>query len=99
MSDTNTNALSSQPKQCEQKLNAVREYLQSSLKVFSVAGAAVAVVKDGKVVFQEGFGMRDLKQGLPVTKDTLFAIGSSTKAFTTMSIAMLVGWRRLSPTV
>ncbi len=90
MSETNTNALSSQPERREKEFNAIREYLQNSLEEFHVAGAAVAVVKDGEVIFQEGFGVRDLKLGLPVTKDTLFAIGSSTKAFTTMSVGMLV---------
>jgi CubicO group peptidase (beta-lactamase class C family) len=88
MSGTDASGISSE--QRGEELNTIRAYMQNSLEEFHVAGAAVAVVKDGEVIFQEGFGVRDMKQGLPVTKDTLFAIGSSTKAFTTMSVAMLV---------
>ncbi|KLU62389.1 D-alanyl-D-alanine carboxypeptidase precursor [Peptococcaceae bacterium CEB3] len=74
----------------DQDLEAIREYIKLSLKEFRVAGTAVAVVKDNDVIFLEGFGVRDAEQRKPVTPDTLFAIGSSTKAFTTMSVGMLV---------
>ncbi len=51
---------------------------------------AVGVVKDGEVVYAKGFGYRDVENQLPVTSKTLFAIGSSTKAFTAMAVGMLV---------
>jgi CubicO group peptidase (beta-lactamase class C family) len=50
-------------------------------------GFAVAVVEKNKIIYAKGFGYRDLKSKLPVTPNTLFAIGSCTKAFT----ASLVG--------
>ena len=50
----------------------------------------MAIVKDKKVIFSEGFGRRSIKDSLPVTPKTIFAIGSSTKAFTTMVMGMLV---------
>ena len=58
---------------------------------------AVAVVKDGQVVLARGFGTSDLDAGTPVTTETAFAIGSSTKAFTATVLGMLVdegklGW-------
>ena len=50
----------------------------------------MAVVKDGQVVYAKGFGFRDVQKGLKVTPDTLFAIGSCSKAFTATALAILV---------
>ena len=50
---------------------------------------AIAVVKDDKVVLAKGFGYRDMETEQPVTPETLFAIGSTTKAFTATLIGML----------
>ncbi len=55
-----------------------------------VPGVAVAIVKDGEVVFSGGFGLRDVEKKLPVDDHTLFAIGSASKAFTTFTLATLV---------
>jgi CubicO group peptidase (beta-lactamase class C family) len=52
------------------------------------AGVAVAVVKDGKLAFAGGFGLRDRHAGLKVDAETRFAVGSATKAFTSMAISM-----------
>ncbi len=57
---------------------------------FKVPGLAIAVVKDGEVIYARGFGNRDVEKGLPVTPRTLFAIGSCTKAFTTFVMGTLV---------
>jgi CubicO group peptidase (beta-lactamase class C family) len=46
-------------------------------------------VKDGEVILSQGFGKRDVAEGLEVTPQTLFPIGSATKAFTTMALGML----------
>ena len=54
------------------------------------ARPGVAIVKDGKVVLAKGYGLRNVQANPPVTADTLFAIGSSTKAFTTMAMGILV---------
>jgi CubicO group peptidase (beta-lactamase class C family) len=64
---------------------------------FAVPGLAVAIVKDGKVVFAKGYGVREAGKPDKVDADTLFGIGSNTKAFTTAALAMLVdegklGW-------
>jgi CubicO group peptidase (beta-lactamase class C family) len=61
-----------------------------SLKAWNVPGAAVAIVRDDKVIYLKGVGVRQLGGKEPVTPDTLFAIGSCTKAFTTTLMAMLV---------
>lgn len=56
---------------------------------WKAAGFAVAVVEKGKVVYAKGFGYRDLAKKLPVTPNTLFAIGSCTKAFTASLLGLL----------
>ena len=55
---------------------------QRVLKERKAVGFAVAVVKNNEVIFSKGYGYRDLENKLPVTTNTLFAIGSCTKAFT-----------------
>ncbi|MGH9730139.1 MAG: serine hydrolase domain-containing protein, partial [Candidatus Acidiferrales bacterium] len=66
------------------------QYINSSMKDWKVPGASVAIVRDGSVVYMKGFGVRDIHTKQPVTPDTLFDIGSCTKAFTSAAIAMLV---------
>lgn len=61
-----------------------------SMKLFDVPGMAIAIVKGKDVIYSKGFGYRDVEKQLPVTPDTLFAIGSSTKAFTTFALGTLV---------
>jgi len=63
--------------------------LRQVLKDQYVAGFAVAVVKGEEVIYSKGFGYRDIANKKPVTPNTLFAIGSSTKAFTASLIGLL----------
>jgi len=66
------------------------EYVNKAIKDWEVPGVAIAIIKDDKIVFAKGFGVRELNKAAPVDEHTLFAIGSSSKAFTAASIAMLV---------
>jgi CubicO group peptidase (beta-lactamase class C family) len=66
------------------------EYVNKALKEWEVPGVAIAIVKDDKIVMAKGYGTRELGKSLPVDERTLFAIGSSSKAFTAAGIAMLV---------
>src|SRR5438046_1934796 len=66
-----------------------------ALDTFHTPGAAVAVVKDGQVVFSRGFGVRRLGAREKVDEDTLFGIASNTKAFTATALALLVDEGRL----
>ena len=56
----------------------------------NVPGAALALIKDGKIVLEKGYGFRDLAIQAPVTTATLFNIGSTSKSFTALDIAQLV---------
>ena len=60
-----------------------------ALVKFKVAGAAVAVVKDGKVLHSKGYGLADIKTKQAVNENTNFQIASNTKAFTTTALAIL----------
>jgi CubicO group peptidase (beta-lactamase class C family) len=59
------------------------------LKEQHAAGFAVAVVEKDQIIYSKGFGYRDYEKKLPVTSNTLFAIGSSTKAFTASLMGIL----------
>ncbi len=59
-------------------------------------GAAVAVVKDGKVVFMKGYGMADLDHDIPVTPQTVFNIASVSKQFTAFAIYLLASEGKIS---
>lgn len=69
-----------------QQLDATVERVRQQ---FDVPGVAVAVVKDGKVVLERGWGLREQGKPEPVQADTLFAIASNTKAFTATSLNLL----------
>ena len=56
----------------------------------NVPGAALALIKDGTIVLEKGYGFRDLETHAPVSTATLFNIGSISKSFTALDIAQLV---------
>jgi CubicO group peptidase (beta-lactamase class C family) len=66
----------------EQRLARVTEELDKKRIANHIPGMALAVVKDDKVVLTRGFGLADVQTGRVVDGETLFAIGSTTKAFT-----------------
>ena len=57
---------------------------------FNVPGAAVAVVQGGEIVYAKGFGERNVETGEPVTTETVFRVGSTTKSMTAMLVATQV---------
>ncbi|MEO6801488.1 MAG: serine hydrolase [Rhodanobacter sp.] len=64
-------------------------YMADTLKTFKVPGIAVAIVKNGKVVMERGYGVRELGKPARVDAHTLFAIASNTKAFTAAALQQL----------
>jgi CubicO group peptidase (beta-lactamase class C family) len=71
-------------------------YVARAMRTFDVPGIAVAIVKDGKMVFAKGYGVRKLGDPTPVDENTLFGIGSNTKAFTAAALATLVDEGRIA---
>jgi CubicO group peptidase (beta-lactamase class C family) len=70
-------------------------YVHGAMAQWKVPGLAVAVVKDGHVVLARGFGVRELGKRGSVDADTLFDIGSNTKAFTAAALGTLVAAGKL----
>jgi CubicO group peptidase (beta-lactamase class C family) len=67
------------------------ELFASQLDEGHIAGAAVAVVKDGRILFSKGYGLADVENGVPVDPEsTLFRIGSISKLFTWTAVMQLV---------
>lgn len=72
-------------------------YYAKALRDWGVPGMSIAIVKDGRVVFSKGYGVREVGKPEKVDEHTLYAIASNTKAFTSTAIAQLVdegvvGW-------
>ena len=88
-------ALSTPPSAAQEPLADFADYVEAGVEAWEVPGLAVAVVKDGELVFARGFGHRQLGGQDPVTVETLFAIGSTTKARTAAALGMLVDERKL----
>jgi len=68
----------------------VDDYIRTVLAERHAPGAAVAVVKNGRVVKIKGYGLASVEFGVPVTKDTVFEIGSVSKQMTAAGILLLV---------
>jgi CubicO group peptidase (beta-lactamase class C family) len=64
-------------------------------QAFTVPGVSVAIVQDGQVLFAKGYGVRAVGKPGAVDADTLFGIGSNTKAFTVAALGMLVDQGKL----
>ena len=64
-------------------------FVESVQKQFDVPGVAVAIVKDGQVVLERGYGVRELGKPAKVDAHTMFAIASNSKAFTSAALNML----------
>lgn len=72
------------------------DIIAKGLKSLNVPGLAIAVVIDDEVIFAKGFGFRDVENKVPMTADSLMAIGSSSKAFTTFAMGILVDEGKLN---
>jgi len=73
----------------EKRLDRLVDKLEESRELYHIPGMSLAVVYHGEVARLHGFGLADRKAGTPATADTIFAIGSSTKAFTATLVGML----------
>ncbi len=79
------------------QVHVLDEYIQEAIELWKPPGLAVTVVRDQEVLFQRGYGTREIGKDLPVDEHTLFVCASTTKAFTSAALAMLVdeekvGW-------
>ena len=70
-------------------LGTLDQFIPAQMQKWKVPGLAIAIVQHKQVIYSHGFGVRDVKRNLPVTTKTLFAIGSITKSFTSVSMGIL----------
>ncbi len=73
----------------DKRLMGLEAEVNKILKDYKAPGVSIAIVEKNKVVYSGGFGYRDAEKKLPVTENTLFAIGSCTKAFTSAMLGAL----------
>ncbi len=84
------------PAQASAPLSGFDAYVQHVMAQWQVPGLAVAIVKDGRVVMARGYGVRELGKPGAVDGNTLFDIGSNTKAFTAAALGTLVAEKKLA---
>jgi CubicO group peptidase (beta-lactamase class C family) len=65
-------------------------YIEQARRAWEVPGLAIAIVRDDSVIFARGYGVREHGRDASVDEHTLFAIASTTKAFTVAALGMLV---------
>lgn len=71
-------------------------YIDAALKTWNVPGMGLAIVRNDSLIYARGYGVREVGKPERVDEKTVFAIGSSSKAFTAASIAMLVDEKKVS---
>jgi len=71
-------------------LSGLDAYIEKSMKDWQLPGLAIAVVQDDQIIFIKGYGTREIGKELPVDENTVFAIGSTSKAFTSTAVGLLV---------
>ncbi len=69
---------------------ALDSYIKTVVKDLGLTGLAISIVQDQEVVFEKGYGYKDITQATPVSTNSLFNIASCTKAFTAAAIGLLV---------
>ncbi|MEI4800851.1 serine hydrolase [Bacillus sp. FJAT-51639] len=72
-----------------EKIQKIEQFVEEQRSISKTPGISVVIVEKGKTVYQKGFGYADVKAKTPVTSNTLFEIGSTTKAFTGLAILQL----------
>jgi CubicO group peptidase (beta-lactamase class C family) len=80
----------------DDKLKEIDAYANTVIATHGGPGMAIAIVKDDKIAFARGYGVRELGKNEPVDQNTVFAIASNSKAFTTAALAMLVDEKKLA---
>lgn len=63
--------------------------METLMETWHVEGLSLGIVKDGQVILEKGYGKRNKTENLDMTEKTVLPIGSATKSFTALSLAML----------
>lgn len=79
----------------DSKQKALNDMIVTGMQDWKIPGLATVVVKNGEVVFKKAYGVKNLQTQEPVDENTLFAMASTTKAFTAMALGILVDREKL----
>ncbi|GIO54795.1 hypothetical protein J21TS7_31130 [Paenibacillus cineris] len=71
------------------KIRKIEQYVKNQQSISKIPGISVVIVEKGETVYQKGFGYANVETKTPVTSETLFELGSTTKAFTGLAILQL----------
>lgn len=74
----------------EPDFDAITQAIEAQMQAQNIPGLAIAIVHRGEVIYAEGFGVRSTEDDAPVTPDTLFRIGSTTKPLTALAVLRMV---------
>lgn len=88
-----SNALGNDPKEINNLLDAdkikIENFIKEQMDNELIPGISIAIVQKGETIYQKGFGYSDIESKKPVTSESLFEIGSNSKAFTALGILNL----------
>lgn len=82
--------LGAQQPVADQRYADVRSYIQEAMEEHGLPSVAVAVAKDGEIVWAEGFGWADLDRRVPATPETMYSLASISKPITATALMRLV---------
>jgi CubicO group peptidase (beta-lactamase class C family) len=77
-------------------IDSLDNYFKEIMELYGSPGASIAVVDNNKIIYNKGFGTRTIGKNEAVNENTLFAIGSITKSFTPIALAILVDEGKLN---
>ncbi len=78
------------------RIAELARFIEQGQKTLGVPGVSLGLVQDGKVIFADGFGVKELGGSEKPDGDTLFMVASNTKALTTLLLARLVDEKRIA---
>ena len=73
-----------------ERVAQLKEFIEKARAALGIPGVALSLYQDGKIVYEGGFGVRELGQPATVDAETLFMVASNTKSMTTLLLATLV---------
>ncbi len=91
-----SSAMMASPLLAEDEMTGFDQWAEAARQEWQIPGFSVAVVKGDKTIYAKGFGVKDIRTNDPMTADTVSLIASTTKAFASMSLAMLVDEGKLA---
>ena len=76
--------------------DSLDKYMDREMRRWNIPGVAISIIKDGKIIYMKGFGVREAGKPGKVDENTLFMIASNTKAYTATALCLLDYQKKLS---